>query len=86
MNDPLAALLDTQTGRTTAAHELGEAHEQLVTAIDRYRSAWRKATSLGWARTQLTRAGLTAPAHHGRATRRRPDRHRVGQQDRTHDP
>ncbi len=68
MNDPLAALLDTQTGRTTAAHELGEAHEQLVTAIDRYRSAWRKATSLGWARTQLTRAGLTDPARLPRTT------------------
>ncbi|WP_172193325.1 hypothetical protein [Actinomyces faecalis] len=59
--DPLTALLRTDTERTDAARELATAMTALVDAAASYKAAWRHATSLGWARTDLVRAGLLAP-------------------------
>ncbi|MCI7456332.1 hypothetical protein [Actinomyces urogenitalis] len=59
--DPLTSLLRADAQRTDAARELTSAMSALVDAASSYRTAWRRATSLGWARTDLVRAGLVDP-------------------------
>lgn len=48
--------------RAQALTNLGDAHAQLVAAIESYRSAWKATTGTGWAKTELVRSGFTDPA------------------------
>ncbi|MDK8237445.1 hypothetical protein [Actinomyces urogenitalis] len=59
--DPLTSLLRADAQRTDAARDLTSAMSTLVNAVSIYKAAWRHATSLGWARTDLVRAGLVDP-------------------------
>lgn len=59
--DPIASLLAAQHDREQAVRDLNTAHGRLQQAISDYRTAWTTATSAGWARTDLVRAGLTNP-------------------------
>ena len=60
-SDPVSALLRTEGARADAARAVDHAHSALTDAMDAYRDAWRAARAVGWARTDLVRAGLLDP-------------------------
>ena len=61
--DPMAALLQDNNDRISAAERLSHAHAALLDSIEGYRSAWKDAREAGWAITDLERkAGLINPA------------------------
>lgn len=60
-SDPVSALLRTEGARADAARALADAHSALTDAMSAYRDAWRAARAVGWARTDLMRAGLLDP-------------------------
>ncbi len=61
--DPMAALLQDNNDRISAAESLSHAHAALLDSIEDYRSAWKDAREAGWAITDLERkAGLINPA------------------------
>lgn len=61
--DPMAALLQDNNDRISAAERLSHAHAALLDSIEDYRSAWKDAREAGWAITDLERkAGLINPA------------------------
>lgn len=61
--DPMAALLQDNNDRISAAKRLSNAHAALLDSIEDYRSAWKDAREAGWAITDLERkAGLINPA------------------------
>ncbi|WP_454932022.1 hypothetical protein [Actinomyces oricola] len=59
--DPIDALLGQEQTRTTLARNLSAAQESMVQAIDTYKELWKQATRAGWAKRDLTRAGLIDP-------------------------
>jgi len=60
--DPMAALLQDNNDRISAAERLSHAHAALLDSIEDYRSAWKDAREAGWAITDLERkAGLINP-------------------------
>lgn len=60
-SDPVSALLRTEGARADAARAVADAHSALADAMGAYRGAWRAARAVGWARTDLARAGLIDP-------------------------
>ena len=60
-SDPVSALLRTEGARADAARTVADAHSALADAMGAYRDAWRAARDIGWARTDLVRAGLLDP-------------------------
>ena len=69
-SDPVSALLRTEGARADAARTVDHAHSALTDAMDAYRDAWRAARAVGWARTDLTRAGLLDPRRLPQSRRR----------------
>ena len=59
--DPLHKLLKKDEDREATVRALGDAHSILDEAIAAYRSAFKAATSIGWSKTDLTRAGFPDP-------------------------
>ena len=60
--DPMAALLQDNNDRISAAERLSHAHAALLDSVEDYRSAWKDAREAGWAITDLERkAGLINP-------------------------
>ena len=71
--DPMAALLQDNNDRISAAERLSHAHAALLDSIENYRSAWKDAREAGWAITDLERkAGLINPAKLPRPKRTTP--------------
>lgn len=70
-NDPLATLLDADQHRAATATALGDAHTALNEALNTYRRSWKAATSAGWAKNDLVRAGFIDIARLPRTTRPR---------------
>lgn len=60
-SDPARALLRTEGARADAARALTDAARALTDTMGVYRDAWRAARAVGWARTDLVRAGLLDP-------------------------
>lgn len=60
--DPVAILLQKDGSREEALRNLGGALEALEEAVASYREAFKDATSLGWPKTDLIKAGFTDPA------------------------
>ncbi|VEG29994.1 hypothetical protein [Actinomyces howellii] len=73
MPDPVDTLLAQQHDRTAVVRDLGAQQDNLTAAIDAYRTAWRAATSAGWTKRDLTRAGMIDPSRLPRAARRQAD-------------
>lgn len=59
--DPLHKLLKQDEEREVAVRALGDAHHALDGAISAYRTAFKAATSIGWSKADLTRAGFPDP-------------------------
>ena len=73
-NDPVSAQLNTENDRTAAAQNLGRDLATLNEAIDAYKNAWKTATTAGWAKTDLVRAGFLDPSRLPRTTTRTTNR------------
>lgn len=60
--NPADELLAAESDRTTRARELGTALTALLTDVEVYKAAWRAALGVGFAKTDLVRAGFIDPA------------------------
>lgn len=59
--DPVSLLLQKDRSREEALRNLGGALEALEEAIASYREAFRDASTMGWSKTDLIKAGFTDP-------------------------
>ena len=59
--DPLHKLLKKDEDREAVVRALGAAHSALDEAIATYRIAFKAATSIGWSKADLTKAGFPDP-------------------------
>lgn len=71
--DPLHKLLKKDEDREVVIRALGDAHNTLDDAIATYRTAFKTATTIGWSKADLTRAGFPDPIRLPKATTRTPD-------------
>lgn len=71
--DPLHKLLKKDEDREAAVRALGDAHHALDEAVATYRSAFKAATSNGWSKADLTRAGFSDPGRLPKASLRSSD-------------
>ena len=71
--DPLHKLLKKDEDREAAVRALGDAHSTLDETIAAYCSAFKAATSIGWSKADLTKAGFPDPIRLPKATTRTPD-------------
>lgn len=68
--DPLHKLLKKDEDREVAVRALGDAHNTLDEAISAYRTAFKAATSIGWSKADLTKAGFPDPTRLPKAATR----------------
>lgn len=71
--DPLHKLLKKDEDREAAVRALGDAHSTLDEAIVAYRIAFKAATTIGWPKADLTKAGFPDPIRLPKASTRTPD-------------
>lgn len=71
--DPLQKLLKKDEDREVVVRALGDAHHALDEAIAVYRTAFKVATSIGWPKADLTKAGFPDPARLPKASLRSSD-------------
>jgi hypothetical protein len=71
--DPLHKLLKKDEDREAAVRALGDTHSTLDEAVAAYRSAFKAATSIGWSKADLTRAGFPDPTRLPKTTTRSTD-------------
>ena len=71
--DPLHKLLKKDEDREAVVRALGAAHSTLDEAIAAYRIAFKAATSIGWPKADLTKAGFPDPIRLPKASTRTPD-------------
>ena len=71
--DPLHKLLKKDEDRETVVRALGAAHNTLGEAISAYRTAFKAATSIGWSKADLTKAGFPDPVRLPKTLGRTPD-------------
>lgn len=71
--DPLHKLLKKDEDREVVVRALGDAHHALDEAIATYRTAFKAATSIGWSKADLTRAGFPDPTRLPKASTRTLD-------------
>ena len=71
--DPLHKLLKKDEHREAMLRALGSAHTALDDAIANYRLAFKTATSIGWPKADLTKAGFPDPLRLPKALTRTPD-------------
>lgn len=68
--DPLHKLLKKDEDREATVRALGDAHHALDEAVAAYRSAFKAATSIGWSKADLTKAGFPDPTRLPKAATR----------------
>ena len=71
--DPLHKLLKKDEDREAAVRALGDVHSTLDETIAAYRIAFKAATSNGWPKAALTKAGFPDPVRLPKASTRTPD-------------
>lgn len=71
--DPLHKLLKKDEDREAVVRALGAAHSTLDETIATYRIAFKAATSIGWSKADLTKAGFPDPVRLPKAFTRTPD-------------
>lgn len=71
--DPVHKLLEKDERREAALRALGDAHHALDEAIAVYRTAFKAATSIGWPKADLTKAGFPDPTRLPKASLRSSD-------------
>lgn len=71
--NPVDKLLKIDEDRETALRALGCAHTALDDAIANYRVAFKTATTIGWSKADLTKAGFPDPVRLPKASTRTPD-------------
>lgn len=71
--DPVHKLLEKDEHREAALRALGDAHHALDEAIAVYRTAFKAATSIGWPKSDLTKAGFPDPTRLPKASLRSSD-------------
>ena len=71
--DPVHKLLEKDEHREAALRALGDAHHALDEAIAVYRTAFKAATSIGWPKADLTKAGFPDPTRLPKASLRSSD-------------
>lgn len=71
--DPLHKLLKKDENREAVVRALGDAHHALDETIAAYRSAFKAATSIGWSKVDLTKAGFPDPVRLPKTSGRTPD-------------
>ena len=71
--DPLHKLLKKDEDREAVVRALGAAHSALDEAIATYRIAFKAATSIGWSKADLTKAGFPDPVHLPKTSGRTPE-------------
>ena len=71
--NPVDKLLKKDEHREAMLRALGSAHTALDDAIANYRLAFKTATSTGWPKADLTKAGLPDPLRLPKALTRTPD-------------
>ena len=71
--NPVDKLLKKDEHRETMLRALGSAHTALDDAIANYRLAFKTATTIGWPKADLTKAGFPDPIRLPKASTRTPD-------------
>lgn len=71
--NPVDKLLKKDEHRETMLRALGSAHTALDDAIANYRTAFKTATTIGWPKADLTKAGFPDPVRLPKASTRTPD-------------
>lgn len=71
--DPLHKLLKKDEDREAVVRALGDAHHALDETIAAYRIAFKAATSIGWSKVDLTKAGFPDPVRLPKTSGRTPD-------------
>ena len=71
--DPLHKLLKKDEDREAAVRALGDAHHALDEVVATYRSAFKAATSNGWSKADLTKAGFPDPVRLPKTSGRTPE-------------
>ncbi|WP_297909106.1 hypothetical protein [uncultured Actinomyces sp.] len=71
--NPVDKLLKKDEHREAMLRALGSAHTALDDAIANYRLAFRTATTIGWPKADLIKAGFPDPARLPKASTRTPD-------------
>lgn len=61
MTDPVDKLLQRDEHREDMLRALGLKLSTLLDVTDEYRTAWRAATSVGWAKADLLKVGFVDP-------------------------
>lgn len=61
MTDPVDKLLQRDEHREDMLRALGLKLSTLLDVTDEYRTAWRVATSVGWAKADLLKVGFVDP-------------------------
>lgn len=67
---PLDKLLQKDEHREAVLRALGSAHTALDDAVANYRLAFKAATSIGWSKADLTKAGFPDPTRLPKAATR----------------
>lgn len=71
--NPVDKLLKKDEHREAMLRALGSAHTALDDAIANYRVAFKTATTIGWPKAALTKAGFPDPVRLPKASTRTPD-------------
>lgn len=71
--NPVDKLLKIDEDREATLRALGSAHTALDDAIATYRVAFKTATTIGWSKPDLTKAGFPDPVRLPKASTRTPD-------------
>ena len=71
--NPVDKLLKKDERREAMLRALGSAHTALDDAIANYRLAFKTATTIGWPKADLTKAGFPDPTRLPKASTRTPD-------------
>lgn len=71
--NPLDKLLQKDEHREAVLRALGSAHTALDDAVANYRLAFKAATSIGWSKADLTKAGFPDPVRLPKTSGRTPD-------------
>lgn len=71
--NPVDKLLKMDEDREAALRALGSAHTALGDAIANYRVAFKTATTIGWSKADLTKAGFPDPVRLPKTSGRTPE-------------
>ncbi len=71
--NPVDKLLKIDEDREATLRALGSAHTALDDAIATYRVAFKTATTIGWSKPDLTKAGFPDPVRLPKTSGRTPD-------------